>query len=179
MKTTMLMLALVLGACVDDEEPLFPGEAEVLTDGQVVGAAAAANQGEITVANAYLARGQNPAARDFAVQMQTEHAATLARQDALARSLGLSPDPSEIQAYLRTFAEQTAAFVTAAEPVRVDRLYADSQVEMHEQVLQILDRQLLPSATIPALRDELVRMRADVAAHLEEARVLQQSTVNP
>src|SRR5688572_23088703 len=103
----MLVLALALGACVDDDPPLFPGEAEVLTDGQVVGAAAAANQGEITVANAYLARGQNPAARAFAEQMIAEHAATLARQDALARSLGVSPVPSEIQSYLQSFADQT------------------------------------------------------------------------
>jgi predicted outer membrane protein len=165
----LIFAAATLGGCDDDDDDNETGVV-TLTDAQIVGVAATANQGEIDAANVYLPRGQDANARQFAQRMITEHTATLQRQMALAQSLGLSPAPSTTQAQLQAMASQTVTTLDATPASRIDLAYMESQVVMHSEVLRLLDDQLIPNATIGALREDLVRTRADVAAHLEMAR---------
>jgi putative membrane protein len=174
----LALAAATLGACDDqdeDEGRLADGGQAVLTEPQIVGVTATANQGEIDMAAAYLPRGQNAQARAFAQQMITEHQAALNSDTALARSLGITPAPSIAQQQLLTLTDQTIVQLQATQPPQLDLGYMQSQVVAHQQVLLTIDQQLLPSATTPALRDQLVRMRATVAGHLDEAQAIVQN----
>lgn len=175
----VVLAAATLGACDNDADNSNAnnnqnndGGTLLLTDAQVVGVAATANQGEIDAANAYLPRAQNQQSAEFARQMITEHTATLQRQQALAASLGLAPAPSTTQQQLQAMNAQTLQQLQATQPPQLDLAYMQSQVVAHQEVLRIVDQQLLPSATIPALREDLARTRADVARHLQEAQAI-------
>jgi len=165
-----------VGACDNDEEEnatnTTDGGEALLTDAQVVGVTTAANQGEIDAANAYLPRAQNQQSAGFARQMIVEHTATLERQSAIAASLGLTPAPSTTQQQLQAMNAQTLQQLQATQPPQLDLGYMQSQVVAHKEVLRLIDEQLLPSATIPALREDLARTRADVARHLAEAQAI-------
>lgn len=172
MTVALACAAATLGACNDDDELTIP-QPGALNDAQVAGVTLSANRGEIDQATMYLARGRNAEARAFATEMQVAHATALNRQEALYRSLGLTPAPSETQAQLETDASQITAVLQVANVQTLDRTYIDSQVQAHTEVLQIIDEQLIPSATIPELQQELTGWREEIAAHLAEARDIQ------
>jgi predicted outer membrane protein len=57
----------------------------------------------------------------------------------------------------------------------VDRLYIDTQVMVHTEVLQTLDEVLIPSAQDASLKSELTATRAEVKAHLDQAKAVADS----
>jgi len=55
----------------------------------------------------------------------------------------------------------------------LDKAYVDREVETHSAFVATLDRELIPGATNPALRQRLVDLRTDVAAQLQQAQSVQ------
>jgi predicted outer membrane protein len=104
--------------------------------------------------------------------MLAEHSAALDRGAELAARLGLLPATSDTSARLAAMTDQTIATLDATSEFQIDVVYMDSQIQMHAEVLRIIDQELLPNATAFELRDELVRTRAAVAAHLDEAQAV-------
>jgi putative membrane protein len=58
-----------------------------------------------------------------------------------------------------------------------DATYVAGQIEEHQQVLQLLNSQLIPSATDADLRALLTDARAMVERHIAAAKTIQQSLV--
>ena len=57
-----------------------------------------------------------------------------------------------------------------------DKAYVDQEVAYHQQVLDALDKILIPNATNGELKALLVKVRPAFVAHLEHAKHLQKST---
>ena len=55
----------------------------------------------------------------------------------------------------------------------LDKAYVEREVETHSAMLASLDRELIPAANDPALRQRLADLRADLAAQLQQARSVQ------
>ena len=55
-----------------------------------------------------------------------------------------------------------------------DRAYVESQLKMHQDVLDTIENELLPAAQNDEIRQLLETMREDVETHLAEAQALQQ-----
>jgi putative membrane protein len=140
--------------------------AAALTEGQVVGVAAAINMGEIQAGTLAQTKASTTPARDFASMMVTMHTAAQARQTAL----GIAPAASPTQTMVTTMATSTLQSLQSvpAGP-EFDRAYIQSQVTMHTSARDLIDSTLLPNATTAALRDELTRTRGEVVMHLTEA----------
>ena len=143
-----------------------------LDDAQIASIAVTANQGEVEQNKVALERAQREDARAFAQDMVTMHSAALARATALAMTLKLTPEDNTISQTLRKESETIVANLKGVEQAEFDQMYLQSQVDVHQQVLTLIDTDLLSNVDAAQLRDELTAMRETVAMHLEHARAL-------
>jgi predicted outer membrane protein len=130
------------------------------------------NTGEIALGMLALSRAQLPATRDYAQSMVSMHQSAQERQAALVAAIGVTPSPSSISSQLTDDAVRVRSQLESAADAEVDVLYIRSQVELHANVLETIDEQLLPNVSADMLREELVVARVMVAAHLETAQAL-------
>ena len=141
-----------------------------LTDAQIVAITSAANQGEVAQATAALQKLTNPEAKKFAEMMVEMHTAAQERGDALAREKGLTPKTNQFSTQLTEDSDAIIERINGANRDEVDRVYMETQVEVHDKVLKTIDEKLIPSATDPALQQELQTARGEVSMHLDRAR---------
>jgi putative membrane protein len=129
----------------------------------------AANQGEIDQANAAMPKLANSDVRDFARMMISDHNTALTNvTNVMAASHIISHDASFDAIQLRNKAKQLVTNFNSAGG-SVDRAYMVAMVEGHQQLLDMMDRSLIPSARGDVLT-LLQSMRPTVAAHLDRAR---------
>jgi putative membrane protein len=145
-------------------------ETQRLSDAQIASVTSAANTGEVAQARAALPKLTKPEAKQFATMMTEMHTTAEDRQAALAREKGLTPEANPVSAKLTQESNAIVEQLAAADPDTIDRLYLEKQVSVHQKVLETIDNVLLPSASDPALKQELQTSRAEVAMHLERAR---------
>jgi putative membrane protein len=143
---------------------------ERLSDAQIVAVVSAANTGEVAQANAALPKLTHTQAMQFAAMMVEMHTAAQHRQTAMAQEKGLTPQASPLSTELTQDSKEVVEELTTAERDWVDKLYMQKQVEVHAKVLETIDDKLIPSATDPALQQELQTSRTEVAMHLQRAR---------
>jgi putative membrane protein len=147
---------------------------DVVSDGEIVGILHAANTGEILQAQLAEMRAMNPAVRTFAAHMNQEHALADSRLMSLSADAGpnapLAPVETGVSQALTMTAMQKLQVLQTLFGATFDRQYMTDQVEMHTEVLKLIDEQLLPSSMDGALRMLVTMMRESVAAHLAEAR---------
>jgi predicted outer membrane protein len=130
----------------------------------------AANTAEIAQANAALPKLTNTDAMQFAKMMIEMHTAAQQRQEAMAQEKGLTPQMHPLSTELSQDSDDFLEELSTADRDEVDQLYMEKQVEVHEKVLETIDEKLIPSATAPALQQELQTARTEVNAHLNRAR---------
>jgi putative membrane protein len=133
----------------------------------------AANQGEIEQGQAASTRATNADVRAFAQMMVTDHtnAMNMAR-DTFNRA-GVNPATGNtIAATLQENSRQTVTNLATYQGAAFDRMYMQTQVDLHDWLLRSLDTALIPSAQTPELRTLLTTQRGSVAMHLERARQL-------
>jgi putative membrane protein len=139
----------------------------------------AANEGEIQHGQLAQQNGVNADARAYADKMVMEHSAAQQRQSALFVRLGISAQENTTSQSLRNMSKTMLDRLRTLAGVTFDKEYATGQVTMHQHVLNLLDGEVLPSQLNPELRLEVQNTRASVAAHLQEALMLQQKLNNP
>jgi putative membrane protein len=142
-----------------------------LSDGQVAAIADLVNSSEIEQAQLAQTRSKNPEVLRFAAMMISHHGQARQQQAAL----GVSSVASPMLLSLSEQGRQTLATLKSKEGQDFDRAYLQAQVEQHQKALDMMDRQLLPSAEKSELRAQLQKMRPVVEQHLTAARQALQS----
>jgi putative membrane protein len=134
----------------------------------IAGIMATANQGEIDQAQAALPHLTTQAARDFANMMISDHTAALNEAQTTFASNHIVPRDTNGQVgMMRDQSKQIVAAVNNA--ASADRIYMQSQVNIHQSLLTMMDTQFIPSAHNDLL-NLLQKQRTAVAAHLDRAR---------
>jgi len=127
-----------------------------------------ASEGEIDQAQAALPHLTTQAARDFANMMIADHTAALNEARTTFSSNHIVPRDSNGQVgMLRDQSKQIVAAVNNA--ASADRIYMQSQVNLHQSLLTMMDTQFIPSAQND-LFNLLQKQRTALAAHLDRAR---------
>jgi putative membrane protein len=137
-----------------------------------VGVMLEANNGEIAAGAQALARAQASAVRDFAMMMISDHTDANQRLAMLAQNLGIMPVDSPQRRTLAMMAQAALDQLWQTSGAAFDMAYVQSQVVMHQQVLQLLDNVLIPGAQNMQLKTELMAARMTVAMHLAAAQAL-------
>jgi putative membrane protein len=144
-----------------------------MTEGEILAVVHTANQAEVQASHLALQRAMAPEVRDYARQMVDRHSKANQRVEEAAAAT----EPPIASERATTVAEEGNAVISslsAQSGSEFDRAYVESQLKMHQDVLDTIDNELLPAAQDSGVRQLLESLREDVESHLAEAQELQQ-----
>lgn len=115
-----------------------------------------------------LDRGLDPEVQAWAAQRLRTHARREGRPDAWLPDIG----QPRAQAWMRR-AQQALAALRAADAARVSSAYLEAMSQSLAEALQLIEDELIPAASTPAVHAYLSGLREPLAAELATARRLQ------
>lgn len=143
-----------------------------LSDAQVIKVVTTANDGEIAAAQVALPAAHVAAVATFAQMMVTDHSMANQQTLALVSTKHIPPERSDVSDKLQDDAAALLVKLSSTPSASFDATYMQSQLQMHQDVLNLIDHQLLPSATDADLKALLTTTRATVEAHLTQAETV-------
>jgi putative membrane protein len=149
--------------------------AQAPSDAQIAHIVVTANQIDVDAGKLAKSKSKNKDVQAFAQQMITDHSAVNKQAGALAKKLGVKPEDNDTSKALKKGAQENTASLKKASGAAFDKAYVDHEVAYHQQVLDAIDKVLVPSAQNQELKDLLVKVRPAIATHLEHAQHLQGS----
>jgi putative membrane protein len=145
-----------------------------LSDGEIAKITDVVNEGEIEQAQLAKSKAKNADVKKFAQHMITDHTKAKQNGQKLVKQQQLITQDNSVATDLSNGADETLQSLRGAQGAEFDRQYMNSQVDQHQKVLDMLDKQLIPSADSPELKAELAKAREMVEKHLTQARELKQ-----
>jgi putative membrane protein len=149
--------------------------AQGVTDAQIAAIVVTANQVDIDAGRLAAERAQNPEVKKFGQQMVTDHTGVNKQATDLAGRLHVTPEQNATSRSLADGGAKNVASLQTLKGAAFDKAYVDHEVAYHQQVLDALDKTLIPSASNAELKALLVKVRPAFEAHLAHAKMLQQS----
>jgi putative membrane protein len=149
---------------------VFAGE---VNDAQIASIVVTANQVDIDAGAFAASRSNNAEVKTFAKLMVTDHTAVNQSAIDLATRLKLTPQDNPTSQSLKAGGKENLAALNVLDGAALDRAYVDHEVAYHQQVIDALDKVLIPGATNKELKALLVKVRPAFVAHLEHAKHLQ------
>ena len=149
--------------------------AQSITDAQIASIVVTANQVDIDAGKLAASRGSDAAVKAFGQQMVTDHTSVNKTAVDLATRLGVVPADNPTSQALKAGGDKNLAALRALSGRAFDRAYVEHEVAYHQQVLDALDKTLIPGAQNAELKDLLVKVRPAFVAHLSHAKQLQAS----
>ena len=145
------------------------------SDPQIAGIVVTANQIDVDAGKLAKSRSKNKEVQAFAQQMITDHTAVNKQAGALAKKLGVTPEDSETSQALKKGAQENVASLKKLKGAAFDKAYVDHEVAYHQQVLDAIDKVLVPSAQNAELKGLIEKVRPAIQAHLDHAKHIQAS----
>lgn len=142
------------------------------SDAQILKVADVANAGEVEEAKFAVTRLKNAEVKAFAQMMLDHHSEAKAKGQALAAKLKLVPTDSETATDLAKGGKKSLDSLKKEKDADFDESYVKDQIDEHEKVLALIDRELLPNAQNPEVKQLLNEMRPKVVMHLKTAQAL-------
>lgn len=156
-----------------------PAAPAPLTDAQVLGLIATANNAEINAGQVAATKGQKPEVKAFGAKMVTDHTANNMKLAAVEASTKITRADSDASTQLKKDTDQMVDNLKSAKDADFDKSYIDGQVTMHQSLLNDLDNTLIPGAQNADIKAYLTDTRAVVESHLNEAKQIQTSLNTP
>jgi putative membrane protein len=186
MRTAISLLALaLLAACGDeggappadlpDESAVAAAPAGAPSDAQIAAIVLTANSADSATGALAETKATNAQVKDFARRMVVDHGAVNQQAVALAQRLGVTPEESPTSQALSQDGEQNMQALQGLDGSAFDRAYIDHELALHQQVLDALDKTLIPSAQNAELKDLLRQGRPIFMGHLDMAKQIQAS----
>jgi putative membrane protein len=169
MKVSALILA---GALL---VPAAAVSAQGVDDAQIAAIVVAANQVDIDAGKVASSMATNADVKKFAQQMVTDHAGVNKQATELVTKLHVTPKDNPTAQSLKADGQKNVAHLKTLKGAAFDKAYVDHEVAYHQQVLDALDKTLIPSASNAELKALLVKVRPAFVAHLEHAKQIQAS----
>lgn len=147
--------------------------AQAVNDAQIASIVVTANTVDIDAGRLAAMRATNAEIKKFGQLMVTDHTGVNKSATALAAKLGVTPEDNPTSQSLKTEGEKNVAHLKTLKGAAFDKAYVDHEVTYHQQVIDALDKTLIPGATNAELKALLVKVRPAFVAHLEHAKRLQ------
>jgi len=147
--------------------------AEGPTDPQIAHIVVTANQVDIDAGKLAESKGHEKDVKAFGKQMVTDHSGVNKQAVALAKKLNVKPEDNPTSQSLKKGGEDNVKNLKALKGESFDRAYVDHEVAYHQQVLDALDKVLIPNAKNEELKALMVKVRPAFVAHLEHAKKVQ------
>jgi putative membrane protein len=145
------------------------------TDPQIAAIVVTANQVDIDAGRLAESRTKSKDVKAFAQLMIADHSGVNKAAVDLVHKLGVTPEDNATSQSLKQGGDANLTNLRTLKGAQFDRAYIDHEVTYHENVLQALDKTLIPDAQNAELKALLVKVRPAFVAHLEHAKALQAS----
>jgi putative membrane protein len=147
--------------------------AQAPNDAQIAAIVVTANQVDIDAGKLAESHGSSAEVKAFGKQMVTDHTGVNKQATALVTKLKVTPQDNPTAQSLKSGGEKNVANLKSLKGAAFDKAYVDNEVAYHQQVIDALDKTLIPSATNAELKALLVKVRPAFVAHLEHAKKIQ------
>jgi len=144
-------------------------------DAQIAHIVVTANQVDIDAGKLAESKGTNKDVKAFGKQMVTDHTAVNQQAVALAGKLKVTPEDNPTSQSLKAGGADNVKKLQGLSGAQFDKAYVDHEVAYHEQVLDAIDKTLIPSAKNEELKALIVKVRPAFVGHLEHAKKIQAS----
>jgi len=149
--------------------------AQSINDAQIAAIVVTANQVDIDAGELAARRATNAEVRKFAERMVTDHKSVNQSAVDLATKLEVTPQENDTSRALKSGGEKNLVALKKLSGAAFDRAYIDHEVAYHAQVIEALDKTLIPNAANAELKALLVKVRPAFVAHMEHAKQIQTS----
>jgi putative membrane protein len=146
-----------------------------INDAQIAAIVVTANQVDIDAGKLAAATSTNAEVKKLGELMVTDHTAVNKSATDLVTRLGVTPEDNPTAQSLAAGGEANLARLRTLQGAAFDKAYVAHEVEYHQQVLDAVDKVLIPGATNSELEALLVKVRPAFVAHLEHAKQVQRS----
>ena len=147
--------------------------AQGLNDAQIASIVVTANQVDIDAGNVAVSKASNPRVKEFGAMMVRDHTSVNKQAVDLATRLKVTPQDNPTSQALKKGGETNVASLEQLKGEAFDKAYIDHEVAYHQQVLDAVDKTLIPGAQNAELKDLLVKTRPAFVAHLAHAKTVQ------
>ena len=144
-------------------------------DAQIASIVVTANQVDIDAGKLAASKTSNADVKTFAEQMVTDHTGVNKQATELVTRLKVTPEDNATSQSLKSGGDANLATLKGLFGAAFDKAYIDHEVAYHQQVLDAVDKVLIPSASNADLKALLVKVRPAFVAHLEHAKHVQAS----
>ena len=155
--------------------PAPPASAQGVTDPQIAAIVVAANQVDIDAGKLAASKASSPDVKAFGQQMVTDHSGVNKQAVALVTRLKVTPEDNPTSDALKAGGAGNLKTLRGLTGAAFDKAYVDHEVAYHQQVIDALDKTLIPGAQNAELKALLVKVRPAFVAHLEHAKHVQAS----
>jgi putative membrane protein len=152
--------------------------AQDINDAEIAAIVVTANQVDIDAGELAKSRSTNEEVKAFAQLMITDHTSVNKSATDLVAKLKVKPQDNATSQSLKAGGDKNVARLMGLKGAAFDKAYAEHEVVYHQQVIDALDKTLIPGATNGELKALLIKVRPAFIAHLEHAKRLQSSTGN-
>ena len=147
--------------------------AQTVSDAQIASIVVTANQVDIDAGKLAASKATNPEVKKFGQQMVADHTGVNKQATALVTKLKVKPEPNDTSKALKAGGDANLADLKKLSGAAFDKAYVAHEVAYHQQVIDALDKTLVPNAQNAELKALLVKVRPAFVAHLEHAKHLQ------
>jgi putative membrane protein len=147
--------------------------AQGITDAQIASIVVTANQVDIDAGKLAAAHSSNAEVKSFGQLMVKDHTGVNTSATELAARLKVTPQENPTSQSLKSGGDANIARLKTLKGAEFDRAYVDHEVAYHQQVIDAMDKTLIPGARNEELKALLVKVRPAFVAHLEHARMVQ------
>ena len=147
--------------------------AQAPNDAQIAAIVVTANQVDIDAGKLAETKASSAEVKKFGRQMVTDHTGVNKQAKDLVTKLKVTPEDNPTAESLKKGGEDNVAQLKTLSGKAFDKAYVDHEVAYHQQVLDALDKTLIPNAKNAELKNLLVKVRPAFEAHLQHAKHLQ------
>lgn len=140
------------------------------TDPEIAMVMRVANLSEVREGELAREKAAEPSVRDFATMMITEHSAANSRTESEFFKKEITSVDSPLSRQLDAESGAATERMRALAGHAFDRAYIERQVQVHQNVLNLIDTKLMPAAKKKIVKDQLTAMRKTVQDHLARAQ---------
>jgi putative membrane protein len=142
-------------------------------DAQIAAIVVTANQVDIDAGKLAESRGKNKDVKAFGKMMVTDHSGVNKSAKDLVTKLHVKPEDNPTAESLKKGGQENVAHLKTLKGDAFDKAYIEHEIVYHQQVLDAMDKTLVPSAQNADLKALLVKVRPAFVAHLDRAKQVQ------
>ena len=150
--------------------------AQSISDAEIAAIVVTANQVDIDAGKLAVSKASSDKVKAFAQLMVTDHTGVNKAATELVTRLKVTPSESPTSKALQAGGDKNLAHLKTLSGAEFDRAYIAHEYDYHQQVIDALDKTLIPGASNEELKALLVKVRPAFVAHRDHARSLQSAT---